>query len=125
MQSRPENPGPLQTLSRAHVALRVTGVDQSEPPRRIAVWTPHAVRRLDVAADVKACAELLGQMQRVPSYEVLQDGLILTPGHEKPSLVIERTGSVSVTAIAFDASGRSLAEGMRHLGDAVRRLVAT
>ena len=51
----------------------------------------------------------------------IRNGLILTPGHEnKCEFSSSKSGNKTVSAIAFDASGVSLAMGMKYLGTVLR-----
>jgi hypothetical protein len=117
VQARPERPGALLTLARAHVALRVTDPAKGDLPRRVAVWTPHAMHRIAPAGAAAEARARLDQLQKVQAYEILRDGLVLMPGHDLPETARSAGSRTRVDAVAFDASGRSLAEGM----EAIRR----
>lgn len=113
VMARPERPGTLLTLARAHVALRISDpLDRSAFPHRVAVWTPHAMERLDLPAAAHQAAGRLSDLARVPGQqERIRHGLILTPGHHNPESIATERGGVFVEAIAFDATGASLAAG--------------
>ncbi|WP_145110906.1 hypothetical protein [Cereibacter sediminicola] len=113
VMARPEKPGTLLTLARAHVALRISDpLDRSAFPHRVAVWTPHAMTRLDLAAAAQQAAGRLAELAKVPGQqERIRHGLILTPGHRVPESVSSDHGGVFVEAIALDATGASLAAG--------------
>lgn len=119
VQARPEAPGPLLTAAQAHVALRITDPTRSEVPHRVAVWTPHAMTRLELGPAVREAAALVDQLQPLASTEVLRHGLILTPAHGDPETAQADGHRSRVHGIALDASGDSLAEGL----EAVRRFV--
>lgn len=119
VQARPETPGPLLTAARAHVALRVTDPTRSEIPHRVAVWTPHAMTRLDLDPAVQEAAALVDQLQPLAMTEVLRHGLILTPAHGIPETAQAAGKRSRVHGIALGASGESLAVGL----DAVRQFV--
>ncbi|GGH63628.1 hypothetical protein GCM10011341_38870 [Frigidibacter albus] len=121
VQARPEKPGALLTLARAHVSVRITDPSRSDVPRRIAVWTPHAMERLDIQDAVDGAATTLAEIAQIASNEVMRDGLILTPAQDKPEHAISSKGKARVDAIAFDASGDSLRLGMEALRDFIRR----
>ena len=120
VQSRPENPGLLRTLTRAHVFLRITDPKRDDLPHRVAVWTPHAMRRIDLAVSMKEARNLLSDIQKVPAPEVLRNGLILTPAHGSAEAGTVRGRQVRVDGIAFDASGCSLGSGLKALRKFVR-----
>lgn len=120
VQSRPVNPGVQQALTRAHVSLRVTDPGRSDMPRRVAVWTPHAMERLELRASVHGAAALLDEVQRLPANEILRHGLILTPSHEAPETLSRIKGRVRVQGIALDASGASLGAGLEALRNFLR-----
>ncbi len=113
VMARPERPGTLLTLARAHVALRISDpLDRSAFPHRVAVWTPHAMERLDLPVAAHEAAGRLADLARVPGQqERIRHGLILTPGHHNPESIASERGGVFVEAIAFDATGASLAAG--------------
>lgn len=119
--SRPEQPGALLTLARAHVCLRITDPSRADLPRRVAVWTPHAMERLDPEDAAEGAARTLAEIAALPSDEVMRDGLILTPGQGNPASARRSRGKAGVEAIAFDASGESLRFGMAALRDFIRK----
>jgi hypothetical protein len=120
IQSRPEKPGSILTLARAHVSLRITDPSLSDLTRRVAVWTPHAMEPLKIENAADEAAITLAEISQIPTNEVLRDGLILTPAHGNAVGATSTRGRVRVEAIAFDASGESLRAGMAALRDFVR-----
>lgn len=118
--SRPEEPGPLQTLARAHVSLKITDPSGDDFPRRVAVWTPHAMERMDLETSVRDAARMLEQIQRVQAQEIMRDGLILLPGHGQPGQFTQLHGKARVEGISLDASGTSLAQGLSALSNFAR-----
>lgn len=115
VQSRPETPGALLTLARAHVSLKITDPTRREFPRRVAVWTPHALERIRLDMAVQDAVVMLEQIQRVQAQEIMRDGLILMPGHGNSGTFIEQRGRARVQGVAFDAFGKALAEGFAAL----------
>ena len=113
VMARPERPGTLLTLARAHVALRISDpLDKNTFPHRVAVWTPHAMERLDLSLSANGAVVRLEELSRVTGQqERIRHGLILTPGHQKPETMIDQRSGQFVEAIAFDAAGDSLAAG--------------
>ncbi|MBY4606383.1 DUF2357 domain-containing protein [Rhizobium sp. 9T] len=112
VQARPEAPGTLLALARAHVSLRITDISRAELPRRVAVWTPHTMERFDLSQAVLRANDRLAEIQPFGQTEVLRNGLILTPSHgqfEKHSATSPRT---HVDAIAFEAFGDGLRSGL-------------
>ncbi|MEM5493177.1 hypothetical protein [Hoeflea sp. AS16] len=119
VQARPEQPGSLLMAAQAHVALRISDPTRSAVPRRVAVWTPHAMKRINLQESVREVAQLIDQLQQFARLEVFKHGLILTPDHGMPeALQFEGTHS-RVNGIALGASGKSLADGM----EAVRAFI--
>ncbi|WP_406872602.1 hypothetical protein WHT83_24080 [Aminobacter sp. P9b] len=116
VQSRPEVPGPLLPLARAHVSLRITDIKRNEMPRRVAVWTPHSMMRLDLSEAVNQANSRLVELQRVAQSEVLRNGLILTPSHGAPEAQFAESQRTRVDGVAMEASG----EGLRYGLDAIR-----
>ena len=109
--TRPEKPGELQSLLRAHIAIRVTELSTSEK-HKIVVWTPHTMNRMDLDFETKNATEILLKIQRVrSSFDTIRNGLIIVPGHEKSEVTKNVKNGVSVEGIALDASGQSLADG--------------
>lgn len=120
IQARPEGPGTLLMVARAHVALRITDMARSEVTQRVAVWTPHAMSRLDLKADVRDAALLVDQLQPLAATEVLRHGLILTPAHDRPESLWVKGRRSHVCGIAMDASGEGLAKGLEAMRHFVR-----
>lgn len=116
VQSRPEAPGRMLSLSRAHVSLRITDIVKGGMPRRVAVWTPHAMSRIDLIEAAERANERLVEIQPFGQTEVLRDGLILTPSHGQYEACISRGTRTRVDGIAFEASGAGLRQGL----DAIR-----
>lgn len=119
VQARPEKPGALLSVARAHVALRISDPSRTDLPRRVAVWTPHAMRRLVLEDCVAEAASLLQEMQPLAQTEVLRNGLIMTPARGWPETTSVTRGKVAVKAIALGPAGDDLAQGF----DAVRDFV--
>ena len=125
VMARPEKPGPLLTLARAHVALRISDLSAESFPRRVAVWTPHSMQRISLQDSVGEAVERIVQLQRLNTQETLRHGLIVTPAHnvaddDRSYSAEAMRGNCQVRGLAFDASGGSLAEGMTMLGDYIR-----
>lgn len=118
--SRPDPAGTLLTAARANVALRITDPSRSELPRRVAVWTPHALERIDLNQAAAEAVTLLGQLQPLASHEVLRDGLILTPSRGQADAIEAKSGSVRVRAIGLGPSGEELAKGFAEVRSFVR-----
>ncbi|TGD60663.1 hypothetical protein EYC08_20330 [Tabrizicola sp. WMC-M-20] len=121
VQARPELPGSLLTLARAHVSLRITDPSRSDLPRRVAVWTPHAMERLDIEEAARGAAATLAEITQIASNEVMRDGLILIPAHGEAAQATSARGKARVDAIALDASGDTLGRGMDALREFIRR----
>ena len=119
IQARPEKPGSALTAARANVALRITDPSRTEMPRRVAVWTPHAMEQLDLSKSAQDAARLLQELQPIATQEVLRHGLILTPAHGEAAIANATRSRVQVKAVALGASGAALAGGL----DAVRNFV--
>ena len=120
VQARPEKPGALLSVARSHVALRISDPSRTDLPRRVAVWTPHAMRRLDLDECVIEAASLLNQMQPLALTEVLRHGLIMTPARGRPETTSVSRGKVAVRAIALGPSGNDLAQGFQAVRDFVQ-----
>jgi hypothetical protein len=116
IQARPEAPGTLLALSRAHVSMRITDMSRRELPRRVAVWTPHTMIRLDLPQAVADANRRLGEIQQTNPAETLRHGLILTPAHNSAETAQANGARTRVEGVAFDASG----PGLRHGLDAIR-----
>lgn len=115
IQARPQEPSALLIAARAHVSLRITDPSEEDLPRRVAVWTPHAMQRLDLHDAVQGAADRLEAVQGLSSQEVMRHGLILTPAHEAPEEVHKATARTSVHGLALDPSGEGLGLGLEAL----------
>jgi hypothetical protein len=113
---RPQKTGELQALSRAHVSLKITDPGR-HMSRRIAVWTPHSMERIDIGKSVVDANELLNQIQKVPSNEIMKNGLILSPGHGQSEIAMSEIGPTRINGIAFGAVGEALGFGLNALAD--------
>ena len=120
VQARPERPGPLLSAAQAHAALRISDPSRSDLPRRVAVWTPHALRTMDLDEADHEAAQLLGQVQRFAQTEVMRKGLIMTPAHDRGADVRTARGRATVTAIAIAPAGKNLASGFDAVRDFIR-----
>lgn len=120
VQARPEKPGALLSVARAHVALRISDPGRGDLPRRVAVWTPHAMRRLALEECAAEAAELLQQLQPLAQTEVLRHGLIMTPARGHAEAASATRGNVAVNAIALGPAGTDLANGFEAVRDFVR-----
>jgi hypothetical protein len=89
-------------------------------PRRVAVWTPHALRRLDIESAARDAARLLNQLQQVAVNEVLRDGLIMTPARGSAETAESVSGKARVKAIALGPAGADLAQGFEAVREFVR-----
>ncbi len=116
VQSRPEAPGRLLALTRAHVSLRISDINKGLMPRRVAVWTPHSMARLDLRDAVQRANERLVEIQSFSQTEVLRNGLILTPSHGAFESCLTSGARTRVDGIALEASGEGLRKGL----DAIR-----
>lgn len=120
IQARPEKPGALLSVARAHVALRISDMSRTNLPRRVAVWTPHAMRRLVLEDCVTEAATLLHEIQPLARTEVLRNGLIITPARGRAETASDTRGKAAVTAIALGPAGDDLAKGFDAVCDFVR-----
>lgn len=124
VQARPEGVSKMQAACRAWVWLKITHLGSSEVPRRVPVWTPHCFARMDLSAEAPAAAQLVAMAARVGHAEAMREGVILAPAHGHFEAADGRAGAARVTAIALDASGVALREGMEALRGFVRSCVA-
>jgi hypothetical protein len=120
VQARPEKPGTLLSVAHAHVALRISDPSRADLPRRVAVWTPHAMRRIDLEESTAEAAKLLQQIQPLAQTEVLRHGLIMTPARGLSGSATATRGSVTAKAIALGPAGEDLAMGFEAVRDFVR-----
>lgn len=119
VQARPERPGTLLTAACAHCALRISNPSSAELPRRVALWTPHAMRRLPLDQCAFEAAILLHRLQPLGQTEVLRNGLVMTPARGHAESLNASHGRASVKAIALGPAGNDLANGF----EAVRAFV--
>lgn len=119
VMARPEEPGTLQFASRAHVALKISNpMDDSGYPHRVAVWTPHALSKIDPTLACNEALERLIGLQQIPNaFERIRHGLILTPGHHEPGHEVLEKAGLLVDAITFDGAGASLGFGRKAIAE--------
>lgn len=119
VMARPEEPGTMLIKARAHVALRISQVNNTSAfPHRVAVWTPHAFKRLDVEAAAHDASHRLAQLRRLSGHhERIRHGLILTPAHYTPQVAKHEVSGTFIHAVALDGAGESLAFGRAAIRD--------
>lgn len=120
VQARPRNPGTLLSVARAHVALRISDPNRAELPRRVAVWTPHAMRRLSLMESADKASMMLQQVQPLAQTEVFRHGLIMTPARGRAEDVKATRGNAVVAAIAIGPAGSDLALGFNAVRDFIK-----
>lgn len=121
IQARPEAPGAVLTAARAHVALRITDPRRTDIPRRVAVWTPHAMEQIDLEESTQAVAQMIEQIQPLATNEILRHGLIMTPAHDRAAVSTHSRRRISIQGIALGASGETLAHGLEAVRSFVQR----
>jgi len=123
VQSRPETANKLLLSARAHLSLKITDPSRKGFSRRVAIWAPHSMERLDLKQSVQDANYLLNHLQNYSSTDQLQDGLILTPAHTRPEEFSSSIGRGYVHGISFDASGDALRFGMSALNNFVSKII--
>ncbi|CUH68382.1 hypothetical protein TG4357_03531 [Thalassovita gelatinovora] len=78
---------------------------RADLPRRVAVWAPHAMRRIGLEDAVQGAAQLLHQIQPLAQTEVLRNGLIMTPARGDAAGESAAHGRASATAAHPSSSG--------------------
>ncbi len=124
VQSRPQGVSSRQAAAYATLWLRVANLRSGEV-RRVAVWTPHMLRRPDPVTEAKAATVHLSQTQPVPSDSILREGLIMLPAHGNPVTHVEKAHHFIVQAISLDASGVALGHGLKAISGFVRQVLKT
>lgn len=119
IQSRPKAANEQLFSTRAHLSLIITDPSRPGYTRRVAIWAPHSMERLELRQSVYDANQLLNRLQGGSSVDQLSDGVIITPGHDRPEEYSSSIGKGEVHGISFDASGESLRFGM----DALNRFV--
>ena len=120
VQARPEQITSIQYAAKSNVWLRVTDLKSDAFERRVPVWTPHCFDRMTPEVEAKEAAKLIEALRKRATQEVIQEGLILMPAHEKFESVESHVGSSRVCAIALDAVGETLRDGKNALAIFVR-----
>lgn len=120
VQLRPERPGSLLTAARAHVSLRISDPKRADLPRRVAVWAPHAMRRVAIEESAIEAASLIDRLQPLAQTEVFRHGLILTPARGLAQTINRIHGQAAVQAIAIGPAGVDLTKGFEAVRDFIR-----
>lgn len=119
VQARPETPGVLLTLARAHVGLKISDARGQDYDRRIAVWTPHSIHPIDLDRSAAEASLTLMELKRHRSQlrtnDIMDSGLILCPAHDQADAVHLSNGGVTLDAISLGASGEALRDGIAAL----------
>ncbi len=120
VQSRPRGISTQQAVTKAHVWLRISDLNNNDPARRVPVWTPHCFTAHDAQAEAEAALVTLLAAQGVTATNIMREGLVLMQAHDRPQVHDARSGECLVRAIAFDATGAALAHGVQQLGAFLR-----
>jgi hypothetical protein len=78
------------------------------------------MERLNLDQAAQEAVKSLAQVDRAASSDLLRQGVVITPAHERPQAYRAELERTSVTAVALDASGPALALGVEALADFVR-----
>ena len=116
LQARPEAISRIQAACRAWVWLRISDLSANKTVRLAPVWTPHTFVRVDALAAAKEAVQFVVKVTETGPQESIRDSLILLSGHGSGDVAREVNGIRRVAAIALDASGPALREGMSALG---------
>jgi hypothetical protein len=120
VQARPQGISKQQATTKAHVWLRISNLGDQQSKRRVPIWTPHTFTRMDPETEAEEAASLLGMMRGRITGEILREGLILMQGHGTADQAEATNNGCRVNAIALDAVGVPLKEGLAALGAFVR-----
>ena len=120
VQSRPQPASRIQAACRAWVWLRITDFSANQIPRLVPVWTPHTFVRLDCDVSAQEATQMLETTAKGDQHETIREGLIFLPAKGKGEIAKAESGTIQVVAIALDASGHTLREGMSALGTFLR-----
>ncbi len=119
VQARPETPGVLLTLARAHVGLKISDARGQDMDRRVAVWTPHCILPINLDRSAAEASKTLMELKRHRSQlgtnDIMDSGLILCPAHDEAKAVRVNEGGVTLDAISLGASGEALRDGIAAL----------
>lgn len=123
VQARPKGISTQQAAAKAHVWLRISHLKNQHSKRRIPVWTPHTFTRMNPAVEATDAANLLGLMRGRVTGDFLREGLILMQAHGTSETAEESQNGCRVKAIALDALGEPLKDGVAALGTFIRSCV--
>ena len=126
--ARPEKPDNVFIAARANMEIRIFYPRQTRTPRRVMVWTPHAMNQININKAVKDVSQLLRQINNNSSsrkeptttHDSLHHGLVLTPAHKNTRQATSNKKSrIRVKVITLGASAKTLTKGL----DAVHAFV--
>ena len=126
--ARPENPDNVFIAARANMEIRIFYPGQTRRPRRMMVWTPHAMNQININKAVKDVSQLLRQInsnsssykEPTTTHDFLHHGLVLTPSHKNTrQATSNKKSKIRVKAITLGASAKTLTKGL----DAVHAFV--
>ena len=104
--------------ARAAISLRVTEQSGNEVPRWFLVWTPHNLFPSNFKNYVDSACKFISPLP-VARYNV-HGGIVLMPSHGESQCEYAESHNKRVDLVAFDASGLSLAKGMKKIGSILR-----
>lgn len=124
VQARPESVSRMQFVTRAWLWLRISDLADTSLARRVPIWTPHMFAPMDLSSAVADACNLLQLANRIRHNEIMREGLILTPAHGAQQAAEHKSADGRrVAAVALDASGDALRDGMLALANFVRSCV--
>ncbi len=119
VQARPRSVSSRQAATRAILWLKVTSLSDGSS-RRIAVWTPHAMDRMNPDDEAISAAARMVEAQQLRSQEALCEGLVMMPAHGIENTRLIEDHGCTIQVVTLDAAGATLGSGLSATAKFVR-----
>lgn len=125
IHSRPKGlPSPQARLS-ALLWLWITDIKTSSAGLWLPIWTPHTFTRLNLEQDATEASCALVQAKALTDDQAIGNGLLLTQAHGDLESISINNGAIRLHAVAFDAAGKGLGEGLDAICDFLTANIVT
>lgn len=125
IHSRPKVLPTSQARLGAFLWLKLTDIGASAAEFWIPIWTPHTFTRLNLEQDAVEASLALMQAKAATDHQLIGNGLLLTQAHSDTETIVIENGAIRLHAVALDASGKGLGDGLDAICDFLTANVVT
>ncbi|MEA3642244.1 MAG: hypothetical protein VBE63_20220 [Lamprobacter sp.] len=125
IHSRPKALPTPQARLGAFLWLWIMDIKTSSAGLWLPIWTPHTFTRLNLEQDATEASRALLQTRTSTDHPAIGNALLLTQAHGDPETIVIEKGTIRLHAVALDASGNGLVEGLDAIFDFLTANVVT